>query len=336
MKIISGKTGYEIIQVDKNGKNSSIIYCGANTMLDDKYIEPILDDFEMGDYVVLQNEMKNISHIIDCAYERGMKIVFIPSPYNEEIEKVDFRKLSWLIANEEEAKRITKNGNSSETIGILKETYPNMEIVITLGKRGCLYTCDNRVEKQRAYEVKTVNTIGIGDTFAGYFLAGIVSGKSNSEAVRQGALASALSATENGIAASIPYMHEVEQMALSLPERSEATSRKEETVVLVEKYIEENIKNVTLNELAKILNYSSAYTSRWIRQNMQISYNELVQKKRCALAAKLLQNTNMPIGEIIAYVGYNNESFFRSKFSSIYGKKPSQFREQNKKIDDVE
>ncbi len=334
LKILPEKTGHAIIQVDNSGENSIFLYPGTDAKIDDEYVESVLRNFDEGDYLVLQNEINNIPHIIDCAYERGMKIVFNPSPYNEEIKKVDFRKLSWVILNEVEAGEITNNGNASEAFQILKETYPNLDIVITLGKRGCMCTDGNEIKKQRAYEVETVDTTGAGDTFTGYFYAGITEGKSHGESAKQASLASALSVTKQGAAVSIPYIKDVEQMALILLEKPEPVSRKEEMIVMIEKYIEEHIGQVTLQDLAKQLNYSPAYTSRWIRQNMHTSYNELVQKKRCMIAAKLLRETDMMVGEIIEHIGYHNENFFRSKFSSIYGKKPKQFREHYKKIKD--
>ncbi len=334
LKILPEKTGHAIIQVDNSGENSIFLYPGTDVKIDDEYVESVLQNFGEGDYLVLQNEINNIPHIVDCAYKRGMKIVFNPSPYNDKIKDVDFHKLSWLIMNEVEAGEITNNGNATEVFKILKEKYPNLNVVITLGKRGCMCTDGDAIKKQRAYEVETVDTTGAGDTFTGYFYAGIVEGKTHSESAKQASLASALSVTKQGAAVSIPYMKDVERMAMALLERPEPASRKEETITMIERYIEEHIDQVTLHDLAKQLNYSPAYTSRWIRQNMHTSYNELVQVKRCTIAAKLLRETDMTIGEIISHVGYHNENFFRSKFSSAYGKKPKQFREYYKNIKD--
>ncbi|MBR4173371.1 MAG: AraC family transcriptional regulator, partial [Clostridia bacterium] len=41
-----------------------------------------------------------------------------------------------------------------------------------------------------------------------------------------------------------------------------------------------------------------------------------------------LLNTDIPIADIIADVGYENESFFRKKFTEKYGRNPSEFRKR--------
>ena len=53
---------------------------------------------------------------------------------------------------------------------------------------------------------------------------------------------------------------------------------------------------------------------------------ELLQKKRCAVAAELLLQSEASIGEIAHSVGYENLSFFRRKFKETYGKNPLEYR----------
>ena len=51
-----------------------------------------------------------------------------------------------------------------------------------------------------------------------------------------------------------------------------------------------------------------------------------VQAKRCSIVAEKLLNTDLPVGEIIADVGYENESFFRKIFNEKYGENPLDYR----------
>ena len=39
-------------------------------------------DFAEGDYLILQNEINLLDYLIDRAYEKKMKIVLNPSPYD--------------------------------------------------------------------------------------------------------------------------------------------------------------------------------------------------------------------------------------------------------------
>jgi AraC family transcriptional regulator of adaptative response / methylphosphotriester-DNA alkyltransferase methyltransferase len=53
-----------------------------------------------------------------------------------------------------------------------------------------------------------------------------------------------------------------------------------------------------------------------------------LQGKRCEIAAKMLRDTNLSVGEIIRKTGYENESFFRRKFKEMYGEYPLKYRKK--------
>ena len=94
----------------------------------------------------------------------------------------------------------------------MKKKFPNAEIVLTLGKDGATY-CGNGVEYyQPAFEVQTVDKTAAGDTFTGYFLAGILEGLSISEVMRRSAKAASITVTRAGAVPSIPFREEVEQV----------------------------------------------------------------------------------------------------------------------------
>lgn len=50
-------TGHAIIQVDKNGQNSIVLFGGTNRMWTAEYVDSVLDSFEKGDVLILQNEI---------------------------------------------------------------------------------------------------------------------------------------------------------------------------------------------------------------------------------------------------------------------------------------
>ena len=58
------RTGHAIIQVDKNGQNSIVLYGGTNRMWTAEYIDSVLDSFEKGDVLILQNEINGIEDIL--------------------------------------------------------------------------------------------------------------------------------------------------------------------------------------------------------------------------------------------------------------------------------
>ena len=55
---IKGKTGHAIIQIDKSAQNCILLYGGANECLTEEYVDEVLEGFEAGDMLLLQNEVK--------------------------------------------------------------------------------------------------------------------------------------------------------------------------------------------------------------------------------------------------------------------------------------
>ena len=78
-------TGHAIIQNDAEGDNCILLYGGANQRITKEQIDATLDQFDAGDYLVLQNETSNLPYLMEKAAEKQMKIVLNPSPMDEKI-----------------------------------------------------------------------------------------------------------------------------------------------------------------------------------------------------------------------------------------------------------
>ena len=63
--------------------------------------------------------------------------------------------------------------------------------------------------RQGIFKVDTVDTTAAGDTFTGYFIAGLDAGLALEEALCRAAAASAIAVTRPGAAPSIPLAEEV-------------------------------------------------------------------------------------------------------------------------------
>ena len=94
------------------------------------------------------------------------------------------------------------------------------------------------------------------------------------------------------------------------------------------KYVEENYKDGSLAELAKILNMSIFSLSRHIKQATGYNFKELLQIKRFNKSVQLLVETTLPIADIIAAVGYDNTSYFFRVFKEKYGCSPKHYRDE--------
>ncbi len=206
---IEGKTGHAIIQIDKNAQNCILLYGGANEMLTEEYIDEILAGFAAEDILLLQNEVNMLPYIVDKAYEKGMQIALNPSPFNDKLKEVDMSKISIFLMNEVEGGQITGLEKPEEIIAKVVEMYPKAKIVLTLGKDGAIYAEGEARYQQPIFKVEAVDTTAAGDTFTGYFLAGLIEGMEIPDILRMSAKASSIAVTREGAVPSIPYKKEV-------------------------------------------------------------------------------------------------------------------------------
>ena len=209
LKKVPEKNGHAIIQVTCDGENSIFLYPGSNAMVEKDYIDSVLENFEKGDILLLQNEISNIDYIIEKAYEKGMCIILNPSPFNEEIKKIDLNMLSYIILNEVEAKAVSGCGNAESCLTFFENNYPDLKVMLTLGSRGCIYKDSEKEVTQDIFRVEVVDTTAAGDTFTGYFIAGIASGDDMTEILKTASMASAIAVSRKGAAPSIPKRCEV-------------------------------------------------------------------------------------------------------------------------------
>ena len=98
-------TGHAIIQNDAEGDNCILLYGGANQRITKEQIDAALEQFDAGDYLVLQNEISNLPYLMEKAAEKQMKIVLNPSPMDEKIKALPLDKVTLFFVNEIEAER---------------------------------------------------------------------------------------------------------------------------------------------------------------------------------------------------------------------------------------
>lgn len=329
LRRVDDKTGLAIIQVDKNAENAIVIYSGANGRITKEHIDSVLEDFHAGDFMLAQNEISELPYLIEKAAQRGLQVVFNPSPFNERIRSINLEHISYMLLNEVEAEGFWGTSDPDILQPLLADKYPKMKILLTLGKKGSVYFDGGNMVRQSAFLVKSVDTTAAGDTYTGYFIAGIASGEDIQTAMRNASAASALTVSQKGASASIPYRNTVEEMISRMQpySRHSVESVKNEII----SFLDENYTNATLNALAAKLGYSPSYTSYWIKENLATSFTELLQAKRCTVAAALLRDTKLSVGDVIQRIGYRNESFFRKAFVQHFGCTPLKYRKKEQK-----
>lgn len=209
VKRMNHPSGHAIIQVDKNGQNCIMIYGGTNRLIDRDYIEEFLADAREGDVLLTQNETSGIADAFRIACEKGMQIAFNPSPFDDSIKALPLECVKWWFLNEIEGAELFGSNDPHKIIAAFEEAYPNACLILTLGENGSIFAGDGQRAEQGIYPATPVDTTAAGDTFTGYFLASIVSGRPVTEAMDIAAKASAITVSRMGASTSIPVMSEV-------------------------------------------------------------------------------------------------------------------------------
>lgn len=209
IKTIEEKNGHTIIQVDKNGQNCIMLYGGSNRSLTKDFIDEVLAYFGREDYILLQNEVNHLDYIIEKAYERGIKIILNPSPLDAYLDSCDLSKITYFMMNEIEGKQITGEKNVDKILDKMMQMYPESKIILTLGEAGSMYRDKESSFKQDIFKAAVVDTTAAGDTFTGYFISAIISGKSIPDALKISAMAASITVSREGASPSIPKLDEV-------------------------------------------------------------------------------------------------------------------------------
>lgn len=219
------RTGNAIIQRDRTGDNSILLYGGANRAITREQVRETLSNFEQGDLLVLQNEINGLDWIWEEGKRRGMRIAFNPSPADEALKQLPLEQADYLILNEIEAAQLLR-GNPAEQAQQEQESagyegeemaerlagrFPASEIILTLGGDGSVYRGRDGQIRQQAYRRQVADTTAAGDTFTGYFIAGLWRGMEMAEIMRVASMAASIAVSREGAASSIPTWEEVER-----------------------------------------------------------------------------------------------------------------------------
>ena len=94
-------------------------------------------------------------------------------------------------------------------------------------------------------------------------------------------------------------------------------------------YIDHNYVSGTLEELASITGYSTAYLSRLLKSYTGQNFKQLLQARKLQQAAYYLENTTLTTEKIIEKIGYENSAYFYKKFSERNGCSPREYRKMH-------
>ncbi len=210
LKEVNGHSGHTVIQIDHNGENCILFEAGSNALLTTDMIDQVFDDFKEEEVLVLvQNEVSNVPYIIQKASDEGHQIAFNPSPMNDNVFQAPLDLVNYFLINEGEGQALTQQTEADKIEQSMHDLYPSANVLLTLGEHGSRLRLNGKNYRAEAVKTQVVDTTAAGDTFTGYFLAGLVGEDDIQHTLDQASLASSLAIAIKGAVASIPLLDEV-------------------------------------------------------------------------------------------------------------------------------
>ena len=207
--LIEGASGHAIIQVDDQGENAIVLHGGANQSFSIADIESALNHNQQARYLLMQNETNLLAETFELAQAKGIKIVLNPAPMTDNIKDLPLAKLDTLIVNQGEAEALCGAADIDQMAQQMAALAPQTRVVVTLGGDGAMLLANGEVTHINSPSVDVVDTTGAGDTFVGYFLAGVAEGMNDHDALQRACLAGSIAVTRQGAITAIPDRSEV-------------------------------------------------------------------------------------------------------------------------------
>ena len=135
--------------------------------------------------------------------------------FDQKIKELPLHLVKWWLCNEIEGSEITGEKDTEAILNSMASTYPNSNILLTVGEKGSLYKSSNECIHQPIYKVNAVDTTAAGDTFTGFFLGSLMKGLDTKKALEIAAAASAIAVSRQGASSSIPCIEDVNKFILN-------------------------------------------------------------------------------------------------------------------------
>lgn len=106
-----------------------------------------------------------------------------------------------------------------------------------------------------------------------------------------------------------------------------STNKEVDIIEIILNYIDNNFnKDLTLDNIAKVYNYNTAYLGKLFTKKVGTNFNSYVEKIRIEEAKKLLLLEDLKIYEVSEKCGYKNVDYFNRKFKNYTGLSPSKYK----------
>ncbi len=220
-------TGTAGILVNDEGQNEIVVALGANAKLTAKDLPASL--FKGAKLVVTQFEtsLAAVTHTLKAGRAAGATTVLNPAPMRADFKASILKHVDVLIPNETEFAELVNKLPATGRTDFTEAELAKLDggalqtlcralgvpvVIVTLGKRGCFVSTEERGVLIPAFVVKAVDTTGAGDAFVGGFCAGWCHFDGDLvQAAIFGNGVAALSVTKRGTAPAMPLLADVKR-----------------------------------------------------------------------------------------------------------------------------
>lgn len=209
-----GHTNHGVIQITPQGRTAIIGVSNPEVSFTMEEMDGFVEELSAHDILILQNEIDSIPYLMKAANAKGCTIVLNPSPLCENMAEWPLECVDILILNEMEGQALSGKKNVEDILTVLTKRCGGGTVILTLGEEGSIYQRKKERIIQPRFQVRAVDTIAAGDTFAGYFLAVYMETGSAVKALSIAAKAAAIVVSRFGAAKIIPERAEVERIGL--------------------------------------------------------------------------------------------------------------------------
>lgn len=181
----AGATGKCLVMITPDGERTMNTFLGVNEQLsaeiiDQQALATSTYLYLEGYLVSTESNYQTLLSACTLANQSDTRIIlslsnaFIVQNYFTQLQKIISTGIAMVFCNEEEALLYSGCDTLSDAIRALSAQIPHT--IITRGKEGAVIHLDGATTHIKSHPVKTVDTNGAGDVFAGAYLYGISHG----------------------------------------------------------------------------------------------------------------------------------------------------------------
>lgn len=213
-RVKESSTGCAIITVDNTAENTMLVFKGANDHLKVKDIKEAFLNINDSKILLVQMEIPEevIIESMILARKKGMYVILDPAP----AEGITVRALEYadlIVPNRQETKQLTGiDVTCVDTAYKAAKYFELMDVknsIIKMAERGSLVYQNGQADYIPAIPVKSVDTVGAGDSFAGAIACALSEGQDLVSAVKFASIVGALKVTKVGAQMGIPTLKEI-------------------------------------------------------------------------------------------------------------------------------